>query len=208
MDETPGPEQQKRILDLESLKALAHPLRVRIFDALSTYGPATASGLAERLGESSGATSYHLRQLEKHAFVRELEGAGTGRERWWERIPGAVDLGPEEFMRTEAGKQASSLVLNEWAKSRERNLDDFMTRGMATMSEEWLKASMINVTSVFANAADLTEFNQKVLAVLEEFALAHRARNVPGTRPVQIQFNGFPVVDGEEIPSREAGEKP
>ena len=208
MDETPGPEQQKRILDLESLKALAHPLRVRIFDALSTYGPATASGLAERLGESSGATSYHLRQLEKHAFVRELEGAGTGRERWWERIPGAVDLGPEEFMRTEAGKQASNLVMNEWSKSRERNLADFVNRGMETMPEEWLKASMINVTSVFASAADLTEFNQKVLALLEEFALSHRARNVPGTRPVQIQFNGFPIVDGEEIPSPETGEKP
>ncbi|WP_168627006.1 MULTISPECIES: transcriptional regulator [unclassified Cryobacterium] len=208
MEETPGPQQQKRILDLESLKALAHPLRVRIFDALSTYGPATASGLAERLGESSGATSYHLRQLEKHAFVRELEGAGTGRERWWERIPGAVDLGPEEFMRTEAGKQASNLVMNEWSKSRERNLADFVNRGMETMPEEWLKASMINVTSVFASAADLTEFNQKVLALLEQFALAHRARNVPGTRPVQIQFNGFPIVDGEEIPSPETGEKP
>ena len=111
-------------------------------------------------------------------------------------------------MRTEAGKQASSLVLNEWAKSRERNLTDFVNRGMETMPEEWLKASMINVTSVFANAADLTEFNQKVLALLEEFALAHRARKVPGTRPVQIQVNGFPIVDGEEIPSPETGEKP
>src|SRR5688572_10834361 len=71
-------------LDLESLKGLAHPLRVKILDLLSTYGPATATGLAERLGESSGATSYHLRQLARHGFVREVEGRGTGRERWWE----------------------------------------------------------------------------------------------------------------------------
>ena len=57
-----------RQLDMESLKALAHPLRVQILDTLSTYGQFTASGLAERLGESSGATSYHLRQLERHGF--------------------------------------------------------------------------------------------------------------------------------------------
>jgi DNA-binding transcriptional ArsR family regulator len=66
---------------VESLKALARPLPVQILDVLSTYGAQTASGLAERLGESSGATSYHLRQLERHAFVREVEGRGTARER-------------------------------------------------------------------------------------------------------------------------------
>jgi DNA-binding transcriptional ArsR family regulator len=58
------------------LKALAHPLRVQLLDALSTYGPATASALGERLGESSGATSYHLRQLEKSGFVREDAARG------------------------------------------------------------------------------------------------------------------------------------
>ena len=83
-------ERAPRTLDVNDLKALAHPLRVQLLDALSTYGAATASGLADRLGESSGATSYHLRQLEKHGFVRELKGKGSARERWWERVPGGL----------------------------------------------------------------------------------------------------------------------
>src|SRR6478736_4108151 len=41
-----------------ALKALAHPLRVRILASLRRIGPATATGLADRLGESSGLTSY------------------------------------------------------------------------------------------------------------------------------------------------------
>jgi DNA-binding transcriptional ArsR family regulator len=88
-----------RDLDLVALRALAHPLRVEILDTLSTYGSFTASGLAERLGESSGATSYHLRQLEKHGFVREVEGKGTSRERWWERTPGAINVGSEDALQ-------------------------------------------------------------------------------------------------------------
>ena len=54
-------EEQLRRLDSGALKALAHPLRVRIFDLLSAHGPQTASSLASMLGETSGSTSYHLR---------------------------------------------------------------------------------------------------------------------------------------------------
>ncbi len=76
---------QDRVLDSSALRALAHPLRVKIYDILSQYGPQTASSLAERLGESSGSTSYHLRALAKHDLIREAPDRGTGRERWWER---------------------------------------------------------------------------------------------------------------------------
>src|SRR6478609_11448403 len=72
------------------LKALAHPLRVQILDLLSTHGALTASRLADLVGESSGSTSYHLRQLARHGFVREVRDRGTARERWWERPPGPL----------------------------------------------------------------------------------------------------------------------
>ncbi len=70
-------------LDTGSLKALAHPLRMRLLGMLRKDGPATASGLGRRLGESSGATSYHLRQLARHGFVEEDASRGDGRDRWW-----------------------------------------------------------------------------------------------------------------------------
>ncbi|RSS36637.1 MarR family transcriptional regulator [Streptomyces sp. WAC07061] len=80
-----GPQQQPvvRTLDARSLRGLAHPLRMRMLAALRHDGPATASQLAERLGESSGSTSYHLRQLAAHGFVEDAPGHGKGRERWW-----------------------------------------------------------------------------------------------------------------------------
>jgi DNA-binding transcriptional ArsR family regulator len=70
-------------LDADTLRALAHPLRVRLIGQLRIYGPATATRLAHDLGESSGATSYHLRELAKHGLVVEDEERNRGRERWW-----------------------------------------------------------------------------------------------------------------------------
>src|SRR5690348_9017820 len=68
------------------LRALAHPLRLQLLETLHVEGPATASQLARRLGESSGATSYHLRALHKAGMVEEAERR-NGRERWWQRVP-------------------------------------------------------------------------------------------------------------------------
>ncbi|MET9606050.1 helix-turn-helix domain-containing protein [Streptomyces sp. NPDC006512] len=79
----PQPQPTVRTLDARSLRGLAHPLRMRMLAALRLNGPATASQLAERLGESSGATSYHLRQLAAHGFVEDAPEHGKGRERWW-----------------------------------------------------------------------------------------------------------------------------
>ncbi|QIK65776.1 helix-turn-helix transcriptional regulator [Nocardioides sp. HDW12B] len=71
---TPGPE---------ALRALSHPVRLRMLGLLRMDGPSTASALATRLGLNSGATSYHLRQLAQHGFVVDAEERGNGRDRWW-----------------------------------------------------------------------------------------------------------------------------
>ncbi|NUT30943.1 MAG: helix-turn-helix transcriptional regulator, partial [Streptomyces sp.] len=73
-------------LDARTLRGLAHPLRMQLLSALRRGGPATASQLAEKLGESSGATSYHLRQLAAYGFVEDAPDHGKGRERWWQAV--------------------------------------------------------------------------------------------------------------------------
>ncbi|MEO7348460.1 MAG: helix-turn-helix domain-containing protein [Terrimesophilobacter sp.] len=193
--------KEARTVDLEALKALAHPLRVTIFDTLSTYGVFTASGLAERLGESSGATSYHLRQLEKHGFVRDVEGKGVGRERWWERVPGSINVGPNEGTWTSAGRQAARVVINQWARNRQSALNEFLERGFDELPTQWFEASMVSLSSVFVTAEELAEFNTRYMDMVGEFADQHRNQKKPGSRPVQIQFNSFPVMDGTETTS-------
>src|SRR5918994_7005385 len=127
---------EDRVLDSGALRALAHPLRVRIYDILSQYGPQTASSLADRLGESSGSTSYHLRALAKQDLIREATDRGTGRERWWERPIGGVSFANPDAMATPAGRAATQVVMNEFLRNRTDQLLDFVNRGIGGEDEE------------------------------------------------------------------------
>lgn len=206
MDEQPNIASRRpsRDLDMVSLKALSHPLRVQLLDALSVYGPATASGLAERLAESSGATSYHLRQLERHGFVRELDGRGTGRERWWERIPVPINIGAPGSDATPAARSASQLIYREFRISQERLLNDFVERGPVELSAEWMDSSDSTTTNSRLTAAQLRDFVAAVNDAIEKYVMPYRGQQVPGARPVHVEFNAFPVVDAAPHPAGDA----
>ena len=196
---------RSRVLDIESLKALAHPLRVAIVDTLSTYGEFTASGLAERLGESSGATSYHLRQLEKHGFVREVAGRGTGRERWWERVPGAINLNATELPDTPANRAVTTTVMREWERSRSALLADFQEHGYDVLSKEWINSTNVGTVNLRLTKEQLKDIVDKWDEFIDPLLDEYRGQNLPGSRPVQLHFNAFPVLDGEETPGETVG---
>jgi DNA-binding transcriptional ArsR family regulator len=198
-----------RELDLESLKALSHPLRVQIVNALSIYGPATASGLAERFGESSGATSYHLRQLERHGFIREVEGKGTGRERWWERVPGALNIGSSAAEETPAGRSAAQLIFREFRQTADRLLVDFTERGPELLPKEWMGASEITTANARLTLEQMEVFVEAVNKAVDDYLVPYRGQQAEGTRAVQVHFNAFPVLDAETAtsPSRSSGER-
>src|SRR5260370_32603682 len=86
----------RTISDVRTLRALAHPVRVALIEALVLDGPMTATEVGERIGESPTTCSFHLRQLAKYGFVEEA-GGGKGRARPWRmtslgwNIPAAHD---------------------------------------------------------------------------------------------------------------------
>jgi DNA-binding transcriptional ArsR family regulator len=108
------PWQPREVREVEELRALAHPMRQRILRHLRDAGPATSTTLARDLGENSGITSYHLRLLAEHDFVREVTGRGQGRERWWQASPEPVWI-PREGLSVEAQAELSGLQPLGWA---------------------------------------------------------------------------------------------
>src|SRR4051812_19599799 len=108
----------------------AHPVRFRIFEVLRE-GPATASQLARRLGESSGTTSYHLRVLERAGAIAEDPSLGTRRERWWRRPEelSLIPTDPDPEGREIAARMFSMFFLRD-EEARQR----FFTR---EVSPEW-----------------------------------------------------------------------
>src|SRR5579863_3205199 len=90
-----------KVLDLEAMRALAHPRRLRIWQSLDLNGPATSAMLAGQLGLNTGATSYHLRELASHGFVEEVPDRARGRERWWRAVKADLRFAPTSRQSTE-----------------------------------------------------------------------------------------------------------
>src|SRR4051794_41920037 len=75
-------DRPREVTDPMAMRALAHPVRLALIEALADAGTLTATEAGERVGESPANASFHLRQLAKYGFVEE---AGTqGRRRPWE----------------------------------------------------------------------------------------------------------------------------
>ena len=184
-----------RVLDSGALRALAHPLRVRMYDILSAYGPQTASSLAEQLGESSGSTSYHLRALAKHDLIREVPDRGTGRERWWERPAGGVEFTNPEAMKSPAGRAATQIVMTEYLRNRNDQLLEFVSRGMDGAEEAWRPATMISTATTRLTAAQSRELVLKIQALIDDAVDAYRNQTGEDVRPVTIRADLFPLPE-------------
>lgn len=187
-------DRSTRRIGVEALKALAHPLRVRLFSELSAYGSATATALAARLGESSGATSYHLRQLEKHGFVREDEARGTARDRWWERVPGPIEFGDTAFDAASGAREAVDLVETEFARLENERFATYLSAGPA-VAEAWRRVAQSGAATLTLTPDELDELGRAVWDVVARF----RGRAEDGERRrIDLQFRAFPVVGPEQ----------
>ena len=181
-----------RVLDAGALRALAHPLRVRLYDLLSQYGPQTASGLATLTGESTGATSYHLRALAKQDLIREVAGRGTARERWWERPKGAVTLINPEMAATASGRAVMEAVHSETLTLRQQQLMSFFTHGWDE-DEEWLDKSLISTASARLTVAQMAELADRLQSVIAETVDRYRDQTGDGLRVVTMRADVFPL---------------
>lgn len=181
-------ERSTHLLTPTSLKALAHPIRVELLGLLRTGGPSTATELARRTGESSGTTSYHLRQLAAADLVAEAEGLGNGRERWWRAAqdvtvmePGSVDDDPVTLAAADA-------YLDAVVGFHERRLRGWV-RGLRGWPKKWRDAGTMDDDFLSLNATELARLNAEVWAVVESYRRPARK----GDERVAVQWAAFPV---------------
>ena len=185
-------------LGMDAMRALAHPLRIQILEELSMYGPLTASGLGERLDESSGSTSYHLRQLEKHGLVREVT-KGNARERWWERTPGGIST-PDvyEFPVGSTERLVTQMIEDEWNRARDANFHEFLQEGESTFGRDWLDVARVDTINLRLTPEQLHQLVDDIDVVLWKYIDAYKTTPTAGSRPVQLHLNAFPLVRGDE----------
>ena len=166
--------------------------------ASSTSSASTASSLADRLGESSGATSYHLRALAKHDLIREVEGRGTARERWWERPRGSVTISTPDTLRTPSGRAASQIVVTETYRQRHEQLMRFLADSLSDDGEIETAAELSTATTRLT-PAQFAAISAEINRVISTAVETYRDQEGDDVRPYLIRLDMFPI-DGN-LPS-------
>jgi DNA-binding transcriptional ArsR family regulator len=196
-DRTPGTETPEDVLVLDPprLRALAHPLRVRLLGLLRLHGPSTATRLAARVGDSSGSTSYHLRQLAAVGLVAEDPAhAGGGRERWWRAVHSSTRL--DTFFTGD-----DAVVTVEYLRAIAAVYTTKMQEWLAVELDApaaWRAAATFSDVMVTLPPSAAEELGEAVIELAQEAERRHGSE--PGARKVAVQVQVLPqlTVDGGE----------
>ena len=175
----------------KQMRALAHPVRMRILELLA-QGPSTATRLAGEIGESTGSTSYHLRALAKAELIEEDTHRGRGRERWWHRRPPMfiqVPTGAEDA-------EGRALETEMWANMVSRDdeaLANFFGH-LPEMTSEWRRAAAICNWNAWLTTEEAIGLTERIAEVVIQYR-DEAARNRPGAERVFVSFRALPWIE-------------
>lgn len=184
-------ERQVELRDPAALRALAHPVRLRLVALLRREGPLTASEAGRRIGESSGSTSYHLRQLERFGLVEEA-GDGSGRRRPWRAtaLYTSWPSVPETEELAEASLVLDRFVVNRYAE----RLGEWIERRRG-VPREWVEAAAFGDSLLYLDVEELAALRDDLQALAEPYLerVTNPALRPSGARPVAFVQIAFPV---------------
>jgi DNA-binding transcriptional ArsR family regulator len=176
--------------DVAALRAFVHPLRLRLLGLLRTDGPGTASELARRVGESSGSTSYHLRQLARFGFVEDDPEQPGGRQRRWRATASGTHIDAAAFA---GDPEAFEIVVRLTRWQLARFSDD--VSAFAAAANDWGRAWLDAATSHDSNMRLDPDRLARLTREVRDVIVRHRDETAGATEGelVSIYFGAVPT---------------
>jgi DNA-binding transcriptional ArsR family regulator len=174
-------EQRLYLQDSRDIRALAHPARMAIIDALGSGEELTSTECATLTGLSPSATAYHLKLLERYGFAEPAPARSDGRERPW-RATGhgpRVDLEPS----TPAGAAAAAAVALAFF-DRSREVAREFIASEHEEPEEWQDVASLATPDLWLTAEETRELTAALGAVVEPYR--GRRNRTEGSRRVRV----------------------
>jgi DNA-binding transcriptional ArsR family regulator len=186
------PTELRQVTDAQTMRALAHPVRIELMEALTLHGPMTATQVGDLIGESATTCSFHLRQLAKFKFVEEA-GGGKGRARPWKVSSFGMQLSTIQD-DPDAALAAGALV----RMVRDRQLRRYQTWRETNSSYplEWQQATDDSEYVLYLTADELRQFGEEISELmLSRFRerLTDPTQRPAGALPVEMLFMSYPI---------------
>lgn len=197
-----GAEQPARkrlsISDPKAMRALAHPLRLALLEAIGQAEgqTLTATQASEIIGESPANCAFHLRTLAKYGLIEEA-GGGRGRERPWRQAYETLQFDPPwQDMQTRVAFEAMGAVWFErWVdRARERLLR------LNAYPEQWQKGVVASQHDAYLTAEEASSVQGKISGLLEPYRARRQDPSLrpPGSQRYELLAFGYPLTDPPE----------
>lgn len=165
----PTPEEDIPQLQLAAMRALSHPVRVRIVVALSDGAPLRTSDVAVAVGIAPNSASFHLRQLEKADVVTRVPAPpeGNRRETWWQYAhEGMIGSDPSTWapQDREGNLQATRGMLTAAAV----DMVDRLTHSIGASFDEPHRDTMYTVRTMRLTPASARRLRERLTQVFDE----------------------------------------
>ncbi|WP_042374380.1 ArsR/SmtB family transcription factor [Streptacidiphilus neutrinimicus] len=189
----------RSVRDPRSLRALAHPARIALLEALAVRGTLTATEAAEIIGGNASNASYHLRTLASHGYVAQAEG-GVGRERPW-RLDGAgmsIDENDEDPNVAQAARALAEVFSERWDERRRRY---HATRDQ--YPEAVRRAAGEGQALLFVTPEEMAQVKEEIVAILLRYQdrVEDPAARPEGTVPFEVVVSNVPFDLAPERPA-------
>lgn len=183
---------RRTLTDPREMRALAHPVRLALLEALTREGPLTATEAAEIVDESPANCSFHLRTLAKYGFVEEVGGV-RGRSRPWRRV--ALGQSFSESQEDPAASVAAGALADLAHERTFQRIHDYRVN-RDRFGKSWRDSAFSSDFIVYVTPEELREVNEQMLAILERFAgrTLDIEQRPPDAKPVQLATFGTPLL--------------
>jgi DNA-binding transcriptional ArsR family regulator len=174
--------------DPRDIRALAHPARMAIVDALASGDELTATECAALTGLSPSATAYHLKFQERYGFAAPAPARSDGRERPWRstRSP-RVELDAS----TPAGAAATAAVGLAYL-DRSRGLAEEYLASAHEDAKEWRDVTSLHNADLWLTVEETQKVVAALYAALDPYRGRTRADRPEGSRRVRVTSLAVP----------------
>jgi DNA-binding transcriptional ArsR family regulator len=192
--------------DARAMRALAHPVRIALLEALVHTGTLTATQASELLGESPANCAFHLRTLGKYGYVVEA-GGGKGRERPWRRAHTALHITTEQ---EDPGAAVAAEELGQfWVERIMERARSALARRRAWPAE-WRHSGLPTESEyiLYMTPEEAREFGAEVERLYRRFEdrLDHPERRPDGAMPIETLLFSYPLLHLAGWPGSAGGE--
>ncbi len=203
---TPADLGVHKITDARAMRALAHPMRLALLEALMHAGTLTATQASELLGESPANCAFHLRTLARYGYVVEA-GGGKGRERPWRRSHDVLQITTDQ--EDPVAAMAAEEVGQFWVDIVLERARSLLSRSNSWPAE-WKHNPLLGESQhiTYVTPEEASELGTAINQLYRRYydRVDHPERRPAGAMPIEMLALSYPLLHLADRPAPGAGD--